>query len=344
MGYDKAAFLEVFEQLKAEVLSELPLLNMPIEAQKWIGDLMSYNVTGGKLNRGLSVVDSLQVILARDLTPKEINDACILGWCVEFLQAFFLVSDDMMDGSITRRGQPCWYKKPEVGLLAINDSFILEGSIYRILRRHFRSSPIYPDLLELFHETTWQTELGQLVDLITAPENHVDLSRFSIAKHKWIVTFKTAYYSFYLPVALAMRLSGETRDLAYSQAKDMLLPLGEFFQVQDDYLDCYGDPTTIGKIGTDIQDNKCSWLIVQALDRASPEQRASLDANYGRKDEKCVQIVKDIYKDLDLQRVFHDYEESSHQRLLDLIAASDPKLVPHNVILGFMKKIYKRSK
>ena len=43
-------------------------------------------------------------------------------------------------------------------------------------------------------------------------------------------------------------------------------------------MDCYGAPEVIGKIGTDIMDNKCSWLINQALDRASSEQRALLEA------------------------------------------------------------------
>jgi len=47
--------------------------------------------------------------------------------------------------------------------------------------------------------------------------------------------------------------------------------------MQDDYIDCFGDPKLTGKVGTDIEDNKCSWLIVQALSRADDEQRAALE-------------------------------------------------------------------
>lgn len=53
-------------------------------------------------------------------------------------------------------------------------------------------------------QTSWQTELGQMLDLITAPEDQVDLSKFSIDKYNCIVKYKTAFYSFYLPVALAL--------------------------------------------------------------------------------------------------------------------------------------------
>lgn len=96
-------------------------------------------------------------------------------------------------------------------------------------------------------------------------------------RHHLIVVYKTAFYSFYLPVALAMRMVrrlpvnlllpalaliiaayfafyqvGVTDEAAYELALSILLPLGEYFQVQDDYLDCYASPEVLGKIGTDI--------------------------------------------------------------------------------------------
>jgi farnesyl diphosphate synthase len=72
--------------------------------------------------------------------------------------------------------------------------------------------------------------------------------------------------------------------------------MGEYFQIQDDYLDCFGDPEVIGKIGTDIQDNKCTWLVVQALQRCTPAQRKVLEHNYGQWDDKKVAKVKALYR------------------------------------------------
>jgi farnesyl diphosphate synthase len=164
---------------------------------------------------------------------------------------------------------------------------MLEAAIYCLLKQHFRKESYYVDLLELFHDVTYQTELGQLLDLLTAPEDSVDLSKFSLEKHSFIVTYKTAFYSFYLPVALAMYMAGVSSEEDLQQARDVLIPLGEYFQIQvfscsgslmkDDFLDCYGDPEVIGKVGTDIIDNKCSWLINMALKKASKEQRYILD-------------------------------------------------------------------
>lgn len=111
----------------------------------------------------------------------------------ELLQGFFLVSDDIMDSSKTRRGEPCWYLQPKVGMIAINDAFMLESSIFVLLRKYFSSHPNYVDFIHLFQLITIKTEYGQLVDLTTAPEDKVDLNNFSMEKYLNIVINKTAW-------------------------------------------------------------------------------------------------------------------------------------------------------
>ncbi|GAA5973176.1 hypothetical protein JCM11641_006307 [Rhodosporidiobolus odoratus] len=342
------AFLAVWPALSDELTDYLKRENMPKDAVDWFKRSLDYNTPGGKLNRGISVVDTVEIFKGSSLTEEEYKKAAILGWCIELLQAYFLVADDMMDQSITRRGQSCWYRVENVGNIAINDAFMLEAAIYFLLKKYFRQEKYYVDLLELFHETTFQTELGQLIDLITAPEDHVDLSKFSLEKHSLIVIYKTAYYSFYLPVALAMHMSGVTSPASYQAALDILLPMGEYFQVQDDYLDCYGTPEQIGKIGTDILDNKCGWLINTALKIASPDQRKVLDENYGVKSSESEARVKAVFVELELKRRFEEYEADSYERINGLInqipEQGDAAGLKREVFRSFLTKVYKRQK
>jgi farnesyl diphosphate synthase len=208
MSSDKAArrakFEDAFNVIRDELIAHAKTEGLPAEAIEWYRQNLDYNCPGGKLNRGISVVDTVEILKGRPLSDEEYLKAAILGWCVELLQAFFLVSDDIMDSSITRRGQPCWYlspspqvtaptassanyKHPDVGMIAINDSFMLEAAIYHLLKSHFRDQSYYVDLLELFHDITYKTEMGQLVDLITAPEGVVDLGRFSLERSVYLI-------------------------------------------------------------------------------------------------------------------------------------------------------------
>ena len=60
------------------------------------------------------------------------------------------------------------------------------------------------------------------------------------------------------------------------QTRTIMLEMGQFFQVQDDYLGCYKTSDVMGKDNTDIEEGKCTWLIVVALQRTTPEQRKIL--------------------------------------------------------------------
>ncbi|KAJ9148332.1 Farnesyl pyrophosphate synthase [Pleurostoma richardsiae] len=338
-------FEAVFPKLEEVLLEHAAKYNLPKEQVDWYKASLETNTLGGKCNRGMSVPDSVSVLLSKPLSEDEYFTAATLGWMTELLQAFFLVSDDIMDSSITRRGKPCWYRQDGVGMVAINDAFMLESAIYTLLRKYFRSHPAYVDLLELFHEVTFQTEIGQLTDLLTAPEDKVNLDNFSMEKYRFIVIYKTAYYSFYLPVALALHQLNIGTPKNLKTAENILIPMGEYFQVQDDYLDNFGLPEHIGKIGTDIMDNKCSWLVNQALQIATPEQRKVLEENYGHKDKDKEAAVKKLYDEMKLEDLYKAYEEKVVGEIREKIAQVDESEgLKKEVFEAFLAKIYKRSK
>nr|CCA25012.1 farnesyl pyrophosphate synthetase putative [Albugo laibachii Nc14] len=341
---EREEFIQLFHELKDDVLQILEQdLDMPQDAIEWIREVMEYNCLGGKLNRGLLVVECAKSLFGEELSPEIKRKANILGWCIELVQAFFLIADDIMDNSLMRRGQICWYKLPKVELTAVNDAFLMESFVFRILRLHFRNEITYTDIIHLFQDTIHRTEMGQLLDLTSQPLNAPsDLSRFTVERYRKIVRYKTAYYTFYLPLACAMLLRGILDEPSHQVAQDICMEIGEYFQIQDDFLDCFGDENVLGKVGTDIQDNKCSWLILQALDHANDEQRELLKEHYGSSEEDSVAKVKELYKSLNLVGLYHDFERETCTKINQRIAQTD--LMPPQVFKLMVEKIFKRSK
>jgi len=343
----KGSFSAVNQMLIAEMCSELgPGYELPPPEVEWVRKMLDYNVCGGKMNRGLMVVESGREIFkatGKPLTNELLVKFAILGWCIEWLQAWLLVADDFMDDSQTRRGQMCWYLQPHVKKIALNDAFMIEMLIFKILKRHFGDAPYYVQLLDLMLETSFQTECGQLLDTLCM---NLDLPDFTLERWTSIVKYKTAFYSFYLPVAMGMIVAGISDKAEFDAARDILLIMGIYFQAQDDYLDCFGTPEQIGKVGTDIQDKKCGWLFANAYHQGlcTPEQKALLERTYG----KCKVFspeeaaIKELYKAIKLPEIYEKYEQDSYDRIMRLRGTT--KQVPWPVFEIFLKKIYKRSK
>lgn len=186
------------------------------------------------------------------------------------------------------------------------------------------------------------------MDLTTQPQPAagpiIDLDRFTLERYRQIVKHKTAFYSFYMPVVCGLMLVGRATETAKAQALDILLDMGEYFQIQEDVLNCFAPAKALGKIGTDIQDNQCTWLVVQALALANDTQRASLKVNYGRHDSTAVAVVKALYMELGLEARFRALEIEAYARIRAKVdAATATSNVPAEVYLSLLQKIYKRS-
>uniref|UniRef100_A0A0D9WAK4 Uncharacterized protein n=1 Tax=Leersia perrieri TaxID=77586 RepID=A0A0D9WAK4_9ORYZ len=313
-------FMQAYGRLRDDLVGD-DSCDLTDDARRWLAQMIDYNVPGGKLNRGLSVIDSYLLLRqGSEVTEDDFFLACVLGWCVEWFQACALLLDDIMDDSHTRRDQICWYRRPEVGLKGINDGILLKCHILIMIKKYFREKPYFIDLLDVWNE-----------------------------------------------VANALLLSGAKLE-DFSGLKDILIEMGIYFQIQDDYLDCFADPNAIGKIGTDIEDHKCSWLIVQALGHADNNQievlhvsyhfvrsyksmdiyrnnvsHAHSQKNYGKKDSSSVSEVKRTYASLDLKDIFSEFERRCYNHLVTSIEAQKDHAA-REILKSFLKKIHQRKK
>ena len=104
-------------------------------------------------------------LLKSDRTEEENFLNYVSGWLIEILQAAALIADDIMDNSEMRRGAPCWFRNPDVGMNAINDAFMLENTAYFLLLKYFLGEDNFIKMLQLVNENVIRTVLGQSLDL-----------------------------------------------------------------------------------------------------------------------------------------------------------------------------------
>ncbi|ODM90901.1 Farnesyl pyrophosphate synthase, partial [Orchesella cincta] len=334
-------FMRVYLSIVEDLL-EIPEMEDMKETNQWMESVLHYNVTPGKQIRGQLTAISYKYFAKRNPKKKNIHLSYILGWCAEILNACLVVADDIMDESETRRGRPCWYKVDNLGLAAINDAFLLKTIIYQVLQKNFKDESYFPKVTSMIFDVVYKTLCGQSLDTRTSLERKMEMYNASTLFASYI-KYKTSLYTYYLPIALAMTMAEINDPTLFQEVQNMALGMGHFFQVRDDFLDCFGDVEMTGKIGTDIENCKCSWLFVTAMQSCSPEQKKLLMENYGQREPQKVSVVKNLYNELRLEDAYCRFEEQTYNQIGAQIQQMSNEL-PKSLFFKMLHTIYKRSK
>jgi len=264
-----------------------------------------------------------------------------------------------MDNGYFRRGQPCWHRVNNQGISVLSDVYLLEHVAYQIIHKYFKALPCYTDLLDLCLDITFKTIRGQSLDTRSSMmgiSTSRDFEGYNASLYNAIVKYKTSYYTCYLPVALAMCLAGMPRKVnsttngelgsLWENVERVTLEIGHLFQVQDDYLDCFGDEKKMGKVGLDIQEGKCTWLFVRAKEICEKNKLKSeytmLKDNYGSVATERVLKVKQLYKQLNIPHEFQLYQDQVCKNIVECIQGLHHSSL-ELVLAKFFDLIYKRT-
>lgn len=218
----------------------------------------------------------------------EIKDAAYnVAIAVELFHNFTLVHDDIMDRAPLRRGaQTVHTRFGESTALLAGDVMLVKA--YSYLNKI--GNEFLHKILDLFNETARKVCEGQQLDMDFEEKDQVNFEEYVE-----MISLKTSVLlaaSLQMGAILGGAGVGNQRHL-YEFGKN----LGIAFQIQDDYLDAFGDPEKFGKKhGGDIIANKKTFLWLQALKVASPEQREQLTSLQNKSDEEKVAAVIEIYK------------------------------------------------
>ena len=229
------------------------------------------------------------------------SDALVrLAAAMEFFQAAALLHDDVMDGSDTRRGMPAAHRSfaglhADSGWAGDSTRFgesaaILAGDLcLQWSDELYATSGLPSDALERGRRTfdTMRTQLmgGQYLDLLESARGWDRLdtaARIDSARN--VIRFKSAKYTVEHPLLIGAAVGGvAATDMAY--LSEYGLALGEAFQLRDDVLGVFGNPSTTGKpAGDDLREGKRTVLVALALDRADSDQAALFEKLFGQPD------------------------------------------------------------
>ena len=262
------------------------------------------------------------MMLAYGLYKDDVESILPSAIALETYHNYTLLHDDLMDNAEVRRGQPTVHKKWDA-----NTAILSGDSMLVLAYERMAQCPVdkLKPVLDLFTETALEIGEGQQYDMEFETRNDVREEEYIE-----MIRLKTSVL-----LACALKMGAILADASPEDAEN-LYKFGELvglaFQLQDDYLDVYGDPEVFGKaIGGDIMCNKKTYMFINAFNLATVEQREELSrwVNAANPDPKQkIAAVTNLYnaigiRELAEQKIAYYFEES--RKYLEAVGVSNER-------------------
>lgn len=248
-----------------------------------------YNPIHYILDLGGKRIRPVLTLMSAELFDADYKKALPAALAIEVFHNFSLVHDDIMDDAPLRRGNETVHEKWNV------NTAILSGDAMIILAYQYfekYTTEVFRSLAQLFSKTALEVCEGQQYDVDFETRDDV-----SIAEYLKMIEYKTAVL-----VAAAMKMGAIVAETSEENANliyDFGLNLGLAFQLQDDYLDAFGNPETFGKqVGGDIIENKKTYLYLKAMEFSDENQKvqlAHLFSIHPSDNQDKITMVKEVF-------------------------------------------------
>ncbi|KAB0795734.1 hypothetical protein PPYR_09795 [Photinus pyralis] len=334
----KDNFVSVFPEVLDILTNSSVYSNVP-KFSNHFAEVMEFNVLKEKRFRPSIIMDTYTTLEASEnLTEENLHLAKILAWCVELLHTSIIINDDLMDSSQTRANEITWYRKKGVGLNAVNDAtLVLEGA-FVLLKKYFSNCKAYLPLSDLFRYINMMAAVGQALDWKSNINGNAVFAPFTMDKYKTTIGYKGSIPFVEGPFRAALILSDNGSESTLREVRDVVMKLGEAFQIDNDVLDIFENGKVRKQIGNDISEGKCTWLAVQVLQNGNEEQRRIFKNNYGRIGDEFEEKIVAVYKEMNLFEKYLAYRDETLAYIHERTRKMTPSL--RNASISLVENIF----
>lgn len=276
--------------------------------------------------------------LSYNIFGSDLEKVLPAAYAIEMFHNFTLLHDDIMDNSLLRRNMPTVHAKWGANAAILSgDAMLIEA--YKLLSGV--AAEVLPEVLDIFNTTARGVCEGQQLDMDFETRQDVSLDEYLN-----MIGLKTAVL-LEGGIRIGAIIGGASSEQA-SQIAEYGYQIGLAFQIQDDILDLYGDPSSFGKpIGGDIVEGKKCYLLLAALERASSEQQTEIKrfiANRTLEREAKIEQVRAIYDSLAIKEVATAAVEERFEAADQILSRSGIAAERLEELRGFVEQLKKRNK